>query len=187
MLVGEMSSSTSPSQFTRSGGSVTLNGPASSNGLYAPVLPGASPGTTLGTLYIGGAANFDSGAGTYTMSAGTLDTTTAPGGGAIVLGFSGVGTLDQTGGQVTTGFVDMGDCGGCNGGNAAGFYDLNGTSTLIAGGINVGDVGHAEFTQNADGNGNTTNTVNGTLSIGNGPTASPNVANAGNYDRSGTY
>jgi len=180
VIVG--SASTNANLFTQNGGTVNITGSAGSNSLYAPVSPGAVPPTNPGSLYIGGESVFDNGVGTYTMRGGTLSA------GSISLGFSGVGTFNQSGNsQVTTGFIDMGDCGGCNGGNAAGFYKLNGNGTLTTGGINVGDFGHGEFVQGADLANNTVNTVNGTLAIGNGATATPNVANPFNYDRSGTY
>jgi fibronectin-binding autotransporter adhesin len=177
MIVG--AASTNDNEFIQNGGTVNLTNTANSG--YVSVSPGAAGGALLGTLIVGGEQTSDNGTGTYTINAGTLDAF------GIAVGWSGTGTFNQNGGVVNAGGLDMGDCGGCNGGNSAGFYNLNGTGALFAGSESIGDFGHAEFVQGMDGNGNTTNTVYGTLSIGNGPTATPNSANPGNWDRSGTY
>jgi T5SS/PEP-CTERM-associated repeat protein len=179
MIVG--AASTNANLFTQKGGTVTLTGSANGNSLYAPVSPGAVPPTFAGTLFIGGESIFDNGTGTYALTGGNLNAPT------IEVGFSGTGTVNQSGGAVTAGYIDLGGCGGCNGGNAAGFYNLSGNGTINASAETVGDVGHGQFVQGADGLGTTVNTVNGTLAIGNSATATPNVANSGNYDRSGTY
>ncbi len=176
MLVGV--GSTNANVFTQNGGTVNLTSAASGNSDYAPVSPGANPPTNPGSLYVGGESVTDNGTGTYVLNGGTLSVS------SITLGFSGTGSFNQNGGQVSSGNIDLGACGGCNGGNAAGFYTLTGNGTLTAYGISVGDFGHGEILQNGAG---TLNTVNGTLSIGNGATATPNSANPGNYDRSGTY
>jgi fibronectin-binding autotransporter adhesin len=175
LVVG--SASTENNQFIQTGGSVTLTNNAGGSPDYTPV---TAP--NFGTaLYVGGENVGDNGTGTYTMTGGTLSAST------VAIGFSGTGTFNQSGGAVSASFVDLGDCGGCNGGNSAGFYNINGTGQLTTNALNVADFGHGEFTQGADLAGNTLVTVNGTLAIGNGATATPNTANSGSYDRSGTY
>jgi hypothetical protein len=164
--------------FTQNGGAVVLTGLAAGNADYAPVNGNAVPATYPGTLYVGGESVFNNGSGSYVMNGGTLS---AP---SILVGFSGTGSFQHSGGQVFTAYLDIGDCGGCNGGNAAGFYTLGGSGTLNAGNINIGDFGHGEFLQTGAAS---VNTVSGTLSIGNGPAAIPNTANPGNWDRSGLY
>ena len=120
------------------------------------------------------------------MSGGTL---TAQ---SIVMGFTGVGTFNQSGGTVTANFVDLNNCGGCN---SAGFYNLTGTGQLdvdningFNGGLQVGGLGYGYFTENGADTGVT---VQGNLSIGGGPIATPNPGDANatpaNYNRSGTY
>ena len=181
MIVG--AASTNDNVFSQTGGTVTITGFASSNSLYAPVSSGAVPATSPGSLYVGGESVFDNGTGTYTLAAGNLNVAAN-----LEVGFSGTGTVNQSGGAVTAGYLDLGGCGGCNGGNSAGFYNLTGTGTITAFAETVGDFGHGEFTQGAIGDaGATMNTVNGTLSIGNSATATPNDANPMNWDRSGTY
>jgi T5SS/PEP-CTERM-associated repeat protein len=177
VIVG--AASTNNNVFTQNGGIFTLTGNANGNSDYASVSPGAVPNTYPGVLYVGGESVFDSGTGTYNMNGGTLNA------GNVTVGFSGTGTFNHSGGTVNTGHVDLGGCGGCNGGDSAGFYNLTGTGILNnTGDESVGDFGHGEFLQDGVA---TQNNVTGTLFIGNGPTGTPNIANPGNYDRSGTY
>jgi len=179
MIVG--AASTNNNVFTQNGGTVNVTGSASGNSDYVSVNANAVPGISPGSLYVGGESIFDNGTGTYNLAGGSLTA------GNLFVGFSGTGTVNQSGGTANVSFVDLGGCGGCNGGNSAGFYNLTGNGTLTTSALNVGDFGHGEFTQGADFAGNTVVTVNGTLAIGNGATATPNSANPMNYDRSGTY
>ncbi len=179
MIVG--AASTNANLFTQNGGTVSVTGSAIGNSLYATVSPGAVPSTSPGILYIGGESVSDNGTGTYTLTGGTLNAS------IVEVGFSGTGTVNHSGGSVNAAYLDLGGCGGCNGGNSAGFYNLSGNGTIVVGAETVGDVGHGEFVQGADGHDTTVNTVNGTLAIGNAATATPNTVNPGSYDRSGTY
>ncbi len=180
-IIGNASSASAPSTFTQNGGSVSFAGGPGSG--YASVT-GWAGDLGSGTLAVGGV---DSGGyGVYQMSGGTL---TAQ---SIVMGFTGVGTFNQSGGTVTANFVDLNNCGGCN---SAGFYNLTGTGQLdvdningFNGGLQVGGLGYGYFTQNGADTGVT---VQGNLSIGGGPIATPNPGDANatpaNYNRSGTY
>ena len=170
------SASTNNNVFNQNGGTLMLTGSANGNADYAPGNSGAEPAAFPNKLCVGGESVDNNGTGTYNLTGGAL---TASG---VYLSFSGTGTFNQSGGSVTADFVDLGDCGGCNGGNAAGLYNLTGTGTLTANSDYVGNFGHGNFLLNGVG---TQNTFNTTLSIGNYVTQTPNVANLGNYDRSG--
>jgi hypothetical protein len=176
MIVGEQS--TSGNVFTQNAGTVNITGTAGSDSRYSQVVSGGFSDNNSGALYVGALSTNDNGSGTYNMYGGALNAS------QIVLGYAGTGTFNQNSGTVTTSYVDMGDCGGCNGGNSAGFYNLTANGILNTGDLSVGDFGHGEFLQNGD---NTQVNTSGTLSLGNGATAQPNIANPGNYDRSGLY
>jgi hypothetical protein len=177
MVIGSVS--TNNNVFNQNGGIVNLTGSASGNPDYGLSNPNAIGFTSPGNLYVGGETVYDSGVGTYNLTAGQLNAS------SIAIGWSGTGTFNQSGGSVVGSYLDLGDCGGCNGGNSAGFYNLTGNGTLTThGDESIGDFGHGEFLQNGAG---TQNTVTGTLWIGNGAAATPNGANPGNYDRSGLY
>ena len=186
ILIGQ--ASTANNQFIQNGGSVIITGSAGGDSRYTPLNFWAPSWSNPGQLVIGGEEPSDNGTGTYTMydgPAGAPSTLTAN---FISIGYSGTGTFNQVGGSVTTNGIDMGDCGGCNGSSAAGFYNLTGNGQLtVNGGVSVGDFGYGYFTQNGAA---TTNTINGTLSIGNGAVPTPQYPTDPSipfYNRSGTY
>ncbi len=185
LYVGQ--ASTADNQFIQNGGTVNITGSAGGDSRYTSLNAWAPTITNAGSLVIGGDNPFDNGTGTYTINDGPAASPSILTANFISIGYSGTGTFNQYGGSVTTNGIDMGDCGGCNGSSAAGFYNLTGDGQLtVNGGVSVGDFGYGYFTQN----GTSTNTITGTLSIGNGalPTPqSPADPTIPFYNRSGTY
>jgi len=101
--------------------------------------------------------------GTYTLS-GERDEVTLNVGGRIVLGETGNGEFNQSGGTVTTNGLYLGQNGTVP--NPTGIYHLTGTGALqVNGDETIGQFGHGEFYQ-GDGSNQTEHTVTGTLAIG---------------------
>ena len=116
--------------------------------------------TVSGDLIVGNAYGST---GTYTLSGEsnvTLDVS-----GTIVLGVTGYGEFDQSGGKVTAGELDLGRNGTTP--DPTGIYRLTGTGSLQVNNEIIGELGHGAFYQ-GDGSGNTTHTVTGALTIGDG-------------------
>jgi len=175
MTVGAASASNN--QFIQNGGTVILNGSAGGNSDYASART-AGGVVWPGSLIVGGDQPFSDGVGTYALNSGTLNAS------SIYVGYSGTGNFNQNSGTVNASYIDLGDCGGCNGGNSFGKYTLTGDGAVNVSTMNVGDFGHGEFVQNGA---TSSVAITGDLNIGNGAAAHPNLANPGNWDRSGSY
>ena len=101
--------------------------------------------------------NFGGSNGAYTLSGGTLSVTTSE-----VVGLSGTGSVQQSGGTSTIGAtLSVGDGNDVNGSPASGDYSLSGTGTLSAHDEIIGKSGTGTFEQSAS-----TNTITATLSVG---------------------
>ncbi|HND98020.1 MAG TPA: hypothetical protein PLP98_05900 [Plasticicumulans sp.] len=97
------------------------------------------------------------GNGQYTMSGGSLTTST------LTVGNLGSGSFTQSGGDVSTSQLTLGSAGGTPA-NSFGQYFLSGSGTLTTTQSTIGDIGRGEFTQSGG-----THTVASDLVLGNAP------------------
>ena len=132
-------------RFAQTGGTVTVTGAAAAD----PAYTSAGGFNLAGMLFVGGAlGDVTGGTGDYTLSGGTLFTS------STWVGFTGTGTFEQSGGIVTTGGMSLGGSGFVGhvppAANASsGAYALLGGVLSIAGDLQVSYFGNATFTQGA--------------------------------------